>query len=443
MKKITKFICLAMLIALMTLSVYACSADGTPPDESDTVATANEEVNIEVEIVPMAQAATYEEEDAYDYLLQLLSATTAFVETSALDMRSVFTFGLDGATILTYEDLLELIEDLILLEIYQYAFPDFEEIAELFALQLIFDMSVDEDLNMSMAIALPTISGDTFNLLEVIIVDDMLYLGVASYVDFLFDFADLFIYLISVLEGDLSYFEMRIVAMIIDDILSRFDAIDYVAIDLSEFTDMSDFDLIFEESVEMQEEIMEIMVSFLETFATDTDFELFSTLDIISRDGDWIVLEIDEQQLREILYELIYGLYDYADDFAALINQINAVDMFGFGYVYTLTGADIQELLQTYDSSFFDEFSGRLTLRVNAEGDVQQSEMTLIIAPAYEDFAIRFSFASSVAARTTPITAPSSYVVTTDELFAIVDDFAAEFGIDLTEVLEYELALLF
>ena len=422
---------LIVLILAMAVSTMACASDATVPVTglgAANRAADSSPVSDATAVVHNPEPDNAEEMTAEDYFLQLLGATTALSGETAYDITTIITFGLDGTTPLTYERLLDIGQAFAVAEIANVRLPDdmFEELVEEYSLQFILTGSVDENLNLAYQFGLPTESGDVFNIFDIMIIDGVIYIGVSQYLEFVDDALSL---IMPMLDEELSFLEIRAIVAIIEDILGRFDGVDFIAIDLSESADFAEFEALVQQSHEMQEEMLGMLEAFIVAISEPVK-ELFTErLDILSQDDDWYVVSFDDAQLQYMLEAMIEILDENAEITVDTLNQIGEAVMYSMDVSFDerVTVEEFREELEHYDPSFFEEFTGEFMFRARTNDEVTESGITAVITLVEEDITLRISWYTKASLRTQPLTAPES-AITADEFLAIIEGIAQDLG---------------
>ncbi|MCL2392208.1 MAG: hypothetical protein FWC66_06300 [Oscillospiraceae bacterium] len=418
-KKYAKTILIAALAVMMIFAVTACNDGDVPEDVRERLPRAERETEV---------ANGYDDEDDYEdtsliasvvNAYGLIDASMAFSDALAYDYSIVITFGPVGSPVLTLDMLLEMLEEMVILAMddVDVDYTAFVDALENHSFQFRMVGSQDENLNAAVQIGLPMDSGEFFELLDIVFVDSVLYIGIASYLDLVDYVFDVALDLIE-LEG-LSSPEVNMVVLMVEGIMARLSSIDYVSIDLSVIPGFEDFEAYMQSSLDMQDDIIALFEIFAEAITQRVGLAEIASLDMISRDGDWFILEFDESQAQVMLEALLEIIDENADDVADIVNQIMESmsdlyeDLYGIQFDEVLSAQDLRTVLMQYDPSFFNEFTGQFVYRVRADANVQESEITAIITVPHEDLSILFSIETQLSPRTSPITAPPAARVAT------------------------------
>ncbi|MCL2366143.1 MAG: hypothetical protein FWC75_03750 [Oscillospiraceae bacterium] len=428
MKKLQKRILAAMLIMVMLVVAVAACADNetetyVPPVDvapAQEVVTATDYVadtqpeedgteeitEIEEERTPLAH---------FENVLGISRFVSGLDEIAAMDEMVTITFGVYGAPAMTFEFIMDLVKEAIIAEMLLEPLPDFYDLLEEYSMQIKVSASLDEQMNMIFQIGLPSETGGFVYLLDMVIVENVIYIGIASYLDIvddLFEFAMELMSEMGMLDG-----ELHIMSLVVRDILSRFEGIDFIEIDLSE---MGLFD--FGEYMQQIQEFMDTIMDLGEVFAQSIlEHPMLDTMlsdpDVLTMDGDWFVIDIDERQAQVLIEGIIDVLDDNAEAIVDLINQIMAMDSFDLDTAgLELTAQELRDVLAYYDPDFFNEFTGQFTLRGRADDEAVEMDTTIIITPVDEDITVWINMYAHTSARTGVITAPTERSVTVDEL---------------------------
>jgi len=385
------------------------------PDEPDVV-------EVEEEVTPLGYFAEF---------FETMAALTAFDGEVAVaaDETLVLTFGMYGTTPITYEFLMDLIKEFIIAEMFMEPLPDFYDLLEEFSLQLIINAAYDGDTGIELQVGIPTENGGVFNLIDMVFVDNVYYIGIASYLDIIEDLfgfvAELMVYM------GMSPLEVHMVTLIVEDILDDFAGIDFIAVDASELLGMDVLEMMemsmdspeFQIIMEMGAKVGNI---FVEAFNNNPTFRA-NVESAVSRDGDWAVFEVDERQMQLLFEDVLEILDDNAEDFVYAINRINAIDMFEIGTAapaFVISAQDLRDAISYYDPSAFDEFEGVLVFKARSGDDVMlEMDFTMIIDVPSEDITVWMNMYSISTERTAPISSPAGAVTIEYILENILADY--------------------
>ena len=425
-----KVVLLTILVLAAAMSVMACANDGEPPEliAADYAAAQTPADSVQA-VAYSAEPGRSVEMTAEDYLLQVLGATTILRNETAVDWTTTVTVGLDGTVPLTYESLTDILMELIGTGIADMPMPDFDWLLEEYSLQIIITMSADENLNIAYQIGLPTDNGGVVNIADILLIDGVLYMGFSLYLEIIGDLMSLVTQMLSEEELGLSGLEIiafnAMLEAILDDVLGRFDGVDFVSFGTETF-----FEDLMRQSLEMQDDMAEIIDAFIAAIYEQAS-ELFAEhMDIFSRDGDWYVIAFDEAKAQVLFETMLEILDENAEAATDALNQFAALLMDGEAFPPSeLTVGEFREMLELYDPTIFDEFAGDFSLRARSGDETEEFEMTVVIAPTDEDFALRISMHSQISPRTQPLVAPDS-AITFEEFMTIIGGIAQDFDLD-------------
>ncbi|MCL2200434.1 MAG: hypothetical protein FWB75_00580 [Oscillospiraceae bacterium] len=432
--------CAALLFAVvMALAVTACSNDVAELPLAEDPARAVADADY------VSDAVVYEEPEVNEFYETVMGFVSAQAESFGMvtgDSSVTFEIGLEGSQPLTFEFLMELVEDFIWAEIegMPIEFPEFEEFIAEHSLRFRVESSSDENWNMAFNFSMPSQAGGYVDLLDIIFVDNVIYISMAPILDiadFLIDIAfELFLFDmleaqgLDVQDASIELDELLTTISVLSefgflppevaDILGAVEILfqmEYLAIDLNDIPDMEFFEEMMEASLDFYEPFIAFSEDLVLVFAQQSLLDLVEELDIISRDGGWYVLEFDEVQAGLLLEEIFRIAYEYAVAVTYIFNQIIELyaDM-GIMPVYEIAPSDLREGLEFFDPSFFDEFTALVSYKVRADGGTQESVFSIAITPEELDDTIVISMYTEVSPRAGLITAPAGAVTSVDEI---------------------------
>jgi len=360
-------------------------------------------------------------EDYSEMVLGVVSATSDFSDYVAVDSSVIITFGGEGAPVLTFERLQELIEQ-ALLSVNFYGVGLFSDsFIENNLIQIRMMMSEDEDENAIVRLGMPMETGGFYDLLQIILVDDVVYIGTVQYieiVDWLLSLA------VEVMRRDmqLSALEAHMAAAHITEILTVFENIDYVSVTLSDFIEMGGMDFVMDQPPEMYD-VMEDAIDFFNRFFDEAEImQIVEENEMISVDGDWVIISFDQRGMQTLLEPLIDFMDDNAIEFIDIINQMMEVtythnypdDSYYYGPY--LTVRDLREALAEYDPSIFDYFTGEFSIAFRYKEELLAMQMSVVINVDEIGFPFQLSIETQTTPRKSPIIAPTTNVITWEEL---------------------------
>jgi len=446
-KKLKKILTIG-LIAALAIAVAACSGN-EEIEYQDYTYDANVVTDINAVGVHAGQVAETEITDIeyIDYeekypagILELFEHMAAFSDMRTLDTSVIISVGLDSvsASPLTYEHLVGLLEMLIIEEISGEGFADMRDILGEYSVQLRISIAYDESFNGAFSIGLPSVNGGFVDVFSVAIIDQIVYLGIEPYIELA---SDIIATLLDAMVAEgMSPMEASMLGIIAGDIIGRFDGTQYLAIDLGDFIDLSEFDYFIEQTSDWQEFIFDALDAILTLIPVEMLIEVLSDMDILSMDDDWVVIEFSEQDARRLMELMFDWIGRNAGEVADVLNSImgspliaEAMDM--IVPFDPISAEEIRDAFGYADWSFFDEFKALFTIRLRSDGDKVYEEVVALVS-AGEDFAIRVSVSGHSAVRAQPVSAPSAQaVMTLRELFDnVLIDFT---GMTYDEFLYY------
>ena len=443
MKNKMKKILAICLVAILAIAVVACAESvETPAIVEETNAAATTPVAPPAPVVPPVVQETITEVEYIEYteyplsMMERIEQIDIFRDARGLDTSLYLSVGLgENLEPLTYEHVVEMLEMLAMSMLFEEEMPDMSHMLTEYSLKLRISISYYGYETSAFSIGLPSVNGGFVDLLEVMSSGYVVYIGVAPIIDMAAELVSSV--LDAMVAAGMPPMEASMIGILVGDILGRFEGVQYLSIDMSDFVDADVLEYMMAQTAEWYEFIFEIAEDLEAIIPMDAIITELENAGIIWLYDDWVVTEFDEQDAREMLEAMLDWMYSHAEDIIdilnTMMNQPFMLELMGMP-AQTLTVEEFREDFADIDLSFFDEFVALFTAKARVDGNTVYEEVSAIIS--VEGFDIVVEADGYSVERTRPVPAPAASVVMT--LRALFDEVLIDFtGMTYDEFLYY------